>query len=393
MDFIMKIVKHLFLIFTISSTSIFARDLSKEINYVHFSNKIVDQFCKEMESKHDLYCYGSGGSFPHDIESIDLSFFYKKKMSKDEARKLEIIAIQSLAEKINNNREVSPYLREHPFPPERMYISISFNNMDEKNLQDGELQTVMQARNKLFFHHKNSIHRLGYVSKEEPYEEAFNIVRKSYPELNIKKAPKTPPSPTKIEAKQPLVIYSPEKEMEMIEACGKAQTVTFSQALKELLPGVADHYFDESYFQTIAKLEKEQFNGEYEDYWENGQLRTRVTLVKGVPDGHFQGWYPNGSDAFKGYLEMGEKQGIHMSFFYQDQVTKARSSYGRILYYDESGQLHGKQQASTPRGRLKAFVQYVEGKKDGNYSLYKPEGGAYVMKVFKDGKETQVSQK
>ena len=387
MDFIMKIVKHLFLIFTISSTSIFARDLSKEINYVHFSNKITDHFRKEMESKYDLYCYGSGGSFPHDIEAIKLCFYYKKKMNQDEARKLEIIAIQSLTEKINNNREARPYLREHPFPPERIKISISFNNMNDESLKEGELGMVMQARNKLFFHHKNSINRLGYVSKEEPYEEAFHIVKTSYPELNLKEAPKAPPITNKIEPKKPLVIYSPEKEMEMIEACGKRPTVTFSQALLELLPGVADHYFDESYFQTIAKLEKEQFNGEYEDYWENGQLRTRVTLVKGVPDGHFQGWYPNGSDAFKGYLEMGEKQGIHMSFFYQDQVTKARSSYGRILYYDQNGLLHGRQQSDYPGNKLKTTIQYFKGKKDGELALYNSDYDLYLEKNYKEDKE------
>jgi len=181
--------------------------------------------------------------------------------------------------------------------------------------------------------------------------------------------------------------FSPEKEIEMLEACGERPVVSFSQALRELLPGVADQYFDESYFQMVEKLEAEKFDGEYKDYWENGQLRTRVTFVKGIPDGHFHGWYPNSGEAYKGYLDMGQKKGIHMSFFYKDPVYKERSPDARIVYYDESGRLHGKQEAAYAKGRLKALVEFYQGQRDGNFSLYKPEGGAYVMKSFKDGVE------
>jgi len=182
--------------------------------------------------------------------------------------------------------------------------------------------------------------------------------------------------------------FSPEKEIEMLEAFGEKHVVSFSQALRELLPGVADQYFDESYFQVIERLEAEKFDGEYKDYWENGQLRTRVTFVKGVPDGHFHGWYPNSGEAYKGYLDMGQKKGIHMSFFYKDPVYKERSPNARMVYYDdENGRLHGKQKATYAPGRLKALVEYYQGQKDGEFSLYMPEGGAYVMKRFKEGKE------
>ncbi len=188
-------------------------------------------------------------------------------------------------------------------------------------------------------------------------------------------------------------LYSPEKEAEMLAACGQKEKVSFSEALRELLPGIAEHYFDEKYFQKIAKLEEEKFDGEYIDKWENGQMRTKVTFKNGIPDGHFHGWYPNGGEAFKGYLDEGKKRGIHISFFYEDPVYYTSSPIGRLLYYNEKGQLHGNLESCYPRGRLKAFVQYYNGEKDGKLLLYNSEYDLYFEKYYKVGKEAPPPKK
>jgi antitoxin component YwqK of YwqJK toxin-antitoxin module len=184
-------------------------------------------------------------------------------------------------------------------------------------------------------------------------------------------------------------LFTPEQEANIIEACGKHRVVSFSQALRELIPGIADEYFDEEYLKKIETLEKKRYSGEYTDYWDNGQLRTRLTFVKGVPDGHFHGWFPNGGEAFKGHLAMGQKKGIHIAFFYSERVYKMHSPMGRIVYYDEAGNLHGSGEAKYRRSRtLKTLLEFKHGKKDGKFLLYTIDGfGPYTSKFFKEGKE------
>jgi hypothetical protein len=156
----------------------------QEINYVHFSNKVVNQFCDEMKKKFGLICTGSGGSFAYDIQSISLMFISDKIANREEARKLEVIVVESFLKAINENREIRPYLREHPFTPDRANISISFRDNKKELDKDGDLTSVFQAKNTLFFHYNDSSNELEYRTEKEPYEEALLKVQRDNPELN-----------------------------------------------------------------------------------------------------------------------------------------------------------------------------------------------------------------
>jgi len=158
----------------------------REINYVHFSNKVVNQFCLKMEKNYGLVCVGAGGGFAHDIQNIQLNFISYKVANKEEARKLEIVVIGNFLKEINENKEVRPYLREHPFTPDRAKISISFKDKRRELDQEGDLTSVFQVKNKIIYDYNDFSNKLKYRTEEESYEEALLKVQKENPGLNLR---------------------------------------------------------------------------------------------------------------------------------------------------------------------------------------------------------------
>ena len=99
---------------------------SKSPDYFKYVDEIVDAFVQDMEKTYELYCCGSGGSMPTDVEEIDVLFISYRKSTVDDARKMEVNAIQNLLHRINTHEKIRPYLREYPFHADRIGVSISF---------------------------------------------------------------------------------------------------------------------------------------------------------------------------------------------------------------------------------------------------------------------------
>jgi len=182
------------------------------------------------------------------------------------------------------------------------------------------------------------------------------------------------------------VSLPPEEELQMLLACGEKSVVSFSEALRELLPGITDTFFDEEFIDRIAKIEKD-LDGEYSEHWDNGQLKLRVTFKKGVPDGHFHGWFPNGDDAFKGYLAAGTKQGVHMAFFPIEDTHLVMSHSGRKLSYNRKGRLQGVQCSHHLRKNSKVLFSCCDGVMDGSLFVNDENWDPIYRKHFDMGKE------
>src|SRR3989344_3098656 len=86
---------------------------SKEIKspeYIKYVDEIVCNFVKDMEEKYELHCYGSGGSMPTNVKEIEVLFISYQRSSIEDARKMEVAVIQDLLKRINNHKEIRPYL-------------------------------------------------------------------------------------------------------------------------------------------------------------------------------------------------------------------------------------------------------------------------------------------
>jgi hypothetical protein len=197
-----KLVNLLFIfIFILITGSKLMSKETKSPEYLKYVDEIVSDFVKEMEKKYHLECYGSGGSMPTDVQEIEVLFNACRKATVDDARKIEVDAIQELLKRINTHEKIRPYLSEYPFDFNRVGISITFLTKKGDRPLDGSVAMVFLARNKIFYRaaevqikkttpliYMNK--KMGVVNEfigggpkvelidlmNEPYEEALKIV-------------------------------------------------------------------------------------------------------------------------------------------------------------------------------------------------------------------------
>src|SRR3990167_2983108 len=93
--------------FLIIGCNMNAKD-TQSSDYLKYVHEIVDDFVKQMEKKYQLHCYGSGGSMPTDVEKIEVLFTSYNKSTIDDARKMEVDAVQELLQRINAHTKIRP---------------------------------------------------------------------------------------------------------------------------------------------------------------------------------------------------------------------------------------------------------------------------------------------
>lgn len=144
-----KLIIAIFVLITGSNMS--AKE-PKSHDYEKYVDEIVNDFVDDMEKKYELHCYGSGGSMPNDIEKINVLFAYYKKSTIDDARKMEVNAIQELLQRINAHEKIRPYLKEYPFGIDRVGVTISFRTITDGRLLDGSIAHVSIGKRKIFYY-------------------------------------------------------------------------------------------------------------------------------------------------------------------------------------------------------------------------------------------------
>jgi hypothetical protein len=147
--------------------------------YVRYSNEIIHAFAKEIGKEYGFICIGSGGGMPHDVEEIFVDFMSYQMVSVDEARKLEVSAIEKLLRIINTHEKIRPFLREFPFKATRTRVSISFHQKDNTYFTNGSVAFVFQAKDKIYYDKAEARTQNLVDLYEEPYETALKIVSES----------------------------------------------------------------------------------------------------------------------------------------------------------------------------------------------------------------------
>lgn len=139
-----------FITILLTGSAVYSKE-SKPPNYLKYVDEIVGDFVENMKTKYELRCYGSGGSMPTDVEEIEVMFISYNHMTVDQARQMEVHAIQDLLRRINSHEKIRPYLREYPFHHDRVGVSISFRTKTDDRPFDGSVALVFLAKNKIFY--------------------------------------------------------------------------------------------------------------------------------------------------------------------------------------------------------------------------------------------------
>jgi len=179
---------------------------------------------------------------------------------------------------------------------------------------------------------------------------------------------------------------TPEKEEEIILACGKKPIAPLSEALRDLIQDISDQTFDQAFFDKIIQAESKKLTGEYVDHWENGKLKIKALFLNGKVDGHVHGWYSDGTEAFKAFFYENKKVGIHIAFYPEGHPRRCSIGIARLHCYNFEGQLDGRQEASKYDGGLKALITYTHGVLDGKIVLYNEDRKCVKDEFYENGK-------
>ncbi len=149
--------------------------------YLQYVNEISKEVAANIQDELDLIYIGGGGKMPRDVEELSLKFLAYRKASIEQARKLEVIAVQKLLNSINTHKPIKPFLREHPFPSRRAEVSISFRKKNNEHEIDHSISYVTQLNNILYYCIEDIKKDKLVTIYEEPYEEALKIVQNQSP--------------------------------------------------------------------------------------------------------------------------------------------------------------------------------------------------------------------
>lgn len=149
----------------------------KPIDYEIYANQVTHDFIQEVKKNYQFSCAGSGGSMPYDIETIDIDFHAYQKATLEEARELEIELIDTFLRIINSYEKIRPFLREYPFPPERVYIGISFLNKWGNYRDVNSISQVSRGRDGIIYRLKDPKTFDSTELGKESLEEAYRMVQ------------------------------------------------------------------------------------------------------------------------------------------------------------------------------------------------------------------------
>ena len=150
--------------------------------YCRMSDKIVSQYIKDMRKHYGLYSFGSGGGFFECVNKIMVSFTLVGERNIDELRELTVLATEDLLKRFNSDEKIRPFLKNYPFTEKNIRIAIYLIDKEGKgiiNKGTGKelLGSVIQSYGTLWYQIENEDKPFRQDVFEEPYRDAFNIVK------------------------------------------------------------------------------------------------------------------------------------------------------------------------------------------------------------------------
>lgn len=140
-----------------------------------FKRKINQSFMQN----YGLSCNGSGGGFVDQINKLDMTYIKNGVYSIEEARYLIVRCMEEMYDSINNDENILPYLKTHPFERNCLVISILFKDGYIENRKPNypiALAHVLICKDKIFYGIDEEDSGSFPTVYEEPYSEAYKIV-------------------------------------------------------------------------------------------------------------------------------------------------------------------------------------------------------------------------
>ncbi|MCE5316246.1 MAG: hypothetical protein LLG04_02645 [Parachlamydia sp.] len=153
----------------------------------NYLNQLITSYKKQMKDEFGLVCSGDGGSVHDKIEEIQVNFRAKRRATIDEARALHVLAVEKLAQLVNNHQGIQPYLIERPFTFKRIGIMIDYWGLFESNFDGSithvmnitDLATVAENKNNILYYIADPFTGDDIKLLKEPFEESVRLTQAS----------------------------------------------------------------------------------------------------------------------------------------------------------------------------------------------------------------------
>ena len=145
--------------------------------YVRMASHIERQVSQELREHYNLFQIGTGGGMMDAINYMAMMFNFYDEVDMNTARELSIAAGTKLLNALNDNEEIRPYLRYYPFRIEDIGIKIFFKKADHYDVDVGRISACSLHRGIIDFFEKVEERFKINCIKEEPFAEAYQIVK------------------------------------------------------------------------------------------------------------------------------------------------------------------------------------------------------------------------
>lgn len=144
--------------------------------YCKYADHVVTKYAVAMKKKYGLDVYGSGGSFLNEVREISITFASDRKVKIKGARELVVACTEELLKRINEDKDIRPYLSHYPFTTAGVYVSVCFFDEKGKDVQSPFISDVGVSMHGIVHY---DVEKGRYRSEEilrEPYQEALRKV-------------------------------------------------------------------------------------------------------------------------------------------------------------------------------------------------------------------------
>lgn len=140
-------------------------------DYTIMAHEIRAKVGEKLEKRHKMVCIGAGGGMMGSVHMISVHFKINHPLDRDEARALIVDCTEELLAAVNANEEIRPFLKDFPFTPKNLSISIISTNPDGSSVFDPYIEAV-------YVYEENKIHFCTKEPNKIPYK---NTYVESYP--------------------------------------------------------------------------------------------------------------------------------------------------------------------------------------------------------------------
>ncbi|MDP1607882.1 MAG: hypothetical protein Q8L98_01050 [Chlamydiales bacterium] len=149
----------------------------------NLANSVRRSAAFKIKNETSLIPCGTGGQMMNQIQMLALSFFYYDLPTMEEARELVIYAAQKLANEINDEPKIHPYLYQYPFSPTHTEIYIFVQNKKNSKIPPDYISVVSLSGGMVKYDIDNPKTSRLITIHRETYQEALEKLTSSKVEV------------------------------------------------------------------------------------------------------------------------------------------------------------------------------------------------------------------